>query len=215
MPIKVLFLDCDGTLTKVKSSWEYLHRGLNLWNENAEHYQELFRRGDIGYYEFCRRDALLWRGLSLSSVYELIDEIPYQEGVKEAMGRFREAGIHTFIISSGLSLLVDKVKQDLSINQSLSNELLASGGYLTGEVKIHVEYDKKGEIVNDALRRLGFGRDEAAAVGDGHGDRGMFDAVGLPIGFDNGDDGHAHGCTEVAGSFDDVADILLGGRGNA
>ena len=45
MPIKVVFFDCDGTLTKTKSSWEYLHRRLNLWTKNADTYQALIPRG--------------------------------------------------------------------------------------------------------------------------------------------------------------------------
>ena len=53
MATKIVFLDCDGTLTKVKSSWEYLHRRLELWTENADEYQELFRQGRIDYHEFC------------------------------------------------------------------------------------------------------------------------------------------------------------------
>ncbi len=44
MPIKVVFFDCDGTLTKTKSSWEYLHRRLNLWTKNADAYQAFFRK---------------------------------------------------------------------------------------------------------------------------------------------------------------------------
>ncbi|MCX5802835.1 MAG: hypothetical protein NTU69_04770 [Proteobacteria bacterium] len=50
MPIIIAFLDCDGTLTKVKSSWEYLHRRLGLWKNNADSYQKLFREGEIDYY---------------------------------------------------------------------------------------------------------------------------------------------------------------------
>jgi phosphoserine phosphatase len=57
MPIKIVFFDCDGTLTKVKSSWEYLHRRLELWTDKADAYQVLFREGKIDYNEFCRKDA--------------------------------------------------------------------------------------------------------------------------------------------------------------
>lgn len=56
MPIKIVFFDCDGTLTKIKSSWEYIHRRLNIWNNNADKYQALFHSGLIDYDEFCRRD---------------------------------------------------------------------------------------------------------------------------------------------------------------
>jgi phosphoserine phosphatase len=182
--IKIVFLDCDGTLTKVKSSWEYLHRRLGIWNNNADMYQELFRRGEIDYHEFCRRDALHWKGLSVSRIEEMVNEIPYYEGSAATIKALKASGIFTVIVSTGLSFLVDKVRGELGIDRAFSNHLLSEEGRLTGDIKINVEYEKKGGVVKDILREMGYRRDEACAVGDGEGDRGMFEAVALPIGFD-------------------------------
>jgi phosphoserine phosphatase len=181
MPIKVVFLDCDGTLTKVKSSWEYLHRRLNLWTENADAYQRLFREGKIDYHEFCRRDALLWKGLPLSAVYGVVGEISYRENAGGAVGELKKMGVLTIIISSGLSLLVDRVRADLSVDRAISNELVSQDGHLTGGVRINVEYNRKGPLVKKFLKGLGLRKEESAAVGDGDGDAGMFDEVILPI----------------------------------
>jgi phosphoserine phosphatase len=183
MAIKVAFFDCDGTLTKVKSSWEYLHRRLNIWDDNADHYQALFRAGKIDYYEFCRRDALLWRGLPVSRVVGMLHDIDYQEGSGEIVRTFRERGVLTVILSTGLSLLVEKVKNDLGVDRAFSNELLSEGGYLTGEIRINVDYNKKGVIVERILRETGAVKADACALGDGEGDDGMFGAVDLAIGF--------------------------------
>jgi phosphoserine phosphatase len=183
MPVKIAFLDCDGTLTKVKSSWEYLHRRLEIWDNRADEYQKLFRAGAIDYHEFCRRDALLWKGLPLSKVKEFVEEIPYHEGSREAIRAFREMGILTVIVSTGLSLLVDRVKDDLGITRALSNDLLAEDGLLTGDIRINVDYEKKGHFVEEILEEFGLTREEACAVGDGEGDMGMFRAVDLSIGF--------------------------------
>ena len=71
----------------------------------------LFREGKIDYNEFCRRDALLWRGLPVSMVYQLISEIAYQENAAESVAALKKSGIFTVIISSGLSLLVNRVKE--------------------------------------------------------------------------------------------------------
>ena len=75
MVIKAVFFDCDGTFTKVKSSWEYIHRRLNIWNDYADEYQMLFREGKIDYEEFCRKDALLWKGLSVDEVMKIVSSI--------------------------------------------------------------------------------------------------------------------------------------------
>lgn len=183
MAIKVAFFDCDGTLTKIKSSWEYLHRRLNIWDNNADHYQALFKEGKIDYYEFCRRDALLWKGLNVSRVINILQDIGYHKGSLEVTRALKKRGIFTIILSTGLSLLVEKVKEDLGMDMALSNELSSEGGRLTGEIKINVEFNKKGYLVEKILKEVGVGREEVCAIGDGEGDAGMFEAVGLAIGF--------------------------------
>jgi phosphoserine phosphatase len=183
MAIKVVFFDCDGTLTKVTSSWEYLHRRLNLWDGRADAYQRLFREGKIDYGEFCRRDALLWENLPVSTVLEVVREIPYQEGAREVVNALKDQGIYTVLVSAGLSFLVSRVRDDLGIDFAASNELLANGGFLTGGIRIHVPHDGKRPFVEEKTAALGLTKAQACAVGDGPGDRGMFEAVGLPIGF--------------------------------
>jgi phosphoserine phosphatase len=183
MPLKAVFLDCDGTLTTVKSSWEYLHRRLGLWDDHADEFQRLFREGAIDYYEFCRRDALLWKGMPLASVMAVIDEIPYHEGARELADWLASEGILSIILSTGLSFLVERVRKELGITRALSNELLVRDGILTGEIAIHIDYDQKGFQVQEMLERMGMTRDEAAAIGDGEGDKGMFESVDLSIGY--------------------------------
>jgi phosphoserine phosphatase len=183
MAIKIVFLDCDGTLTTIRSSWEYLHRRLGLWDAKADEFQRLFREGKIDYYEFCRRDAALWKGVPLGRVLDIIDEIPYHEGTREALDLLNRQGMKTVILSTGLSFLVERVQRELGIHQSISNHLLVKEGLLTGEIRIDIEHDNKGFWVDRILEDFGIPREEAAAVGDGEGDRGMFEAVGLRIGY--------------------------------
>ena len=54
---KLALFDLDGTLTRERSSWEYIHRRLGVWEENAEKFQEAFLRGEIDYNRFCELDA--------------------------------------------------------------------------------------------------------------------------------------------------------------
>ena len=187
MAIRVVFFDCDGTLTKVKSSWEYIHRRLNIWDNHADEYQMLFREGKISYDEFCRRDALLWKGLNLTDVLEIIKEIPYQEGAGETVATLKGMGIFTVILSTGLSFLVNKVRDDLGVHMSLSNDLLVENGVLTGGTAINVQYNKKGSWVNKILKEKGLNKLASCAVGDGEGDEDMFDAVNISIMYGSND----------------------------
>ncbi|MCX7965722.1 MAG: HAD-IB family phosphatase, partial [Syntrophorhabdaceae bacterium] len=170
-----------GTLTKVKSSWEYLHRRLNIWDGLAAQYQELFRAGKIDYKEFCERDAALWRGLEVEKVMEIVSEIEYQDGAGELIEFLRSLNLYTVIVSTGLSFVVEKVKKDLCIDMALSNELLWKNGMLTGAVKINVGYDKKDKEVKKILDAFCLEKTHACAIGDGEGDKGLFESVNLGI----------------------------------
>ena len=210
MAIKMVFLDCDGTLTTVRSSWEYIHRRLGLWTDKADEYQVLFRAGKIDYHEFCRRDAFLWKGLPVGRLRSVISEITYQDGARELTRRLREKGIVTVIVSTGLAALVERVKKDLSIDLSFSNDLLETGGCLSGEILINVDYDRKGPVVKHLLERFNVSCREAAAIGDGEGDSGMFEEVGLPIGFNmNGNRDLFPARTVYVESLFDVIPILV------
>ncbi|MGD0231147.1 MAG: HAD family phosphatase [Syntrophorhabdales bacterium] len=214
MKTRIVFFDCDGTLTTVKSSWQYLHERLGLWDQRADEFQRLFRAGRIDYAEFCRRDAVLWKGISENRALGIIGEIPYHEGVRETMDALRKEGIMTVVLSTGLSFLVQRVKRELTMTRAFANELVVAGGVLTGEIRIHVEHDRagagrgapcagkggdggsslgacnhpveprnKGYWVRRVLGGLGLKKEEAAAVGDGEGDRAMFEEAGVAIGY--------------------------------
>ena len=203
----------------MKSSWQYLHERLGLWDQNADEFQRLFRAGRIDYAEFCRRDAALWKGIPKEHVLGIIDEIPYHEGVRETIETLTAEGVLTVVLSTGLSFLVEKVKRELALTLAFANELVLEGGVLTGETRIHVEHDgagpastthrggscgeggnlelfsaarrpflsqpprTKGYWVRRILNERGIAKEEAAAVGDGDGDRGMFDETGVAIGY--------------------------------
>ena len=183
MAVKIVFLDCDGTLTSIKSSWQHVHERLGLWDDRADEFQSLFRAGRISYHEFCARDASLWKGFPAEQIQAIIDEIDYHEGVAETLRALHSEGIMTVIISTGLSRLVDKAKNELGATFAVANELVERDGLITGEIRINVEHDQKGLWVRKILAEMGLRREEAAAVGDSEGDRGMFEEVALAIGY--------------------------------
>ena len=119
----------------------------------------------------------------LADVMEIVDEIPCHEGSLETIEALKAMGITPVIVSTGVSFLVGQVASKLGIDVSFANDLCEEEGVLNGDVRIHVHHEQKGDVVRDVLRRLGLDREDACAVGDGDGDRGMFEAVSLPIAF--------------------------------
>ncbi len=184
-PFKLALFDLDGTLTRERSAWEFIHRRLGVWEGHAEKFQEAFLRGEIPYRRFCELDAEIWRGMKVSEVQRILREVPLYPGIEELLGYLRSKGIRLGIISSGLALLCDWIKERYGFDYAVANELGETDGVLDGRIKIHVHYDRKGRWVTEAKRRFGARKVEVLAVGDSAGDIPMFRMAGFSIAFNS------------------------------
>jgi phosphoserine phosphatase len=182
---KLALFDLDGTLTRERSAWEFIHRRLGVWEGHAEKFQEAFLRGEIPYRRFCELDAQIWRGMKVSEVQRILREVPLYPGIEELLGYLRSKGIRLGIISSGLSLLCDWIKERYGFDYAVANELGETDGVLDGRIKIHVHYDRKGPWVSEAKRRFGARKFETLAIGDSAGDIPMFRMAGFSIAFNS------------------------------
>jgi len=180
---KLALFDLDGTLTKERSAWEYIHRRLGVWDGYAEKYQEAFLRGEITYVHFCRLDAAIWKGMKVSDLERILQDIPLYEGVEDLLQYLRSRGIKLGIISSGLTILSERMKKEFDFDYAVANELGVTDGLLTGEIKINVHYDQKGDWVRDAKGQFNARQEEILAIGDSTGDIDMFQMAGLSIAF--------------------------------
>jgi len=182
---KLALFDLDGTLTRERSAWEYIHRRLGMWEGNAEKYQEAFLRGEIDYYRFCELDAAVWKGMEVPAVQRILREIPLYEGIEGLVGYLKSRGVKLGIISSGLSLLSDWVREKYGFDYSVANELGMTDGVLDGTIRIHVHYDQKAKWVREARRRFKARKEEILAVGDSSGDITLFQMAGFSIAFNS------------------------------
>jgi phosphoserine phosphatase len=183
--IKLALFDLDGTLTRERSAWEYIHRRLGVWDGYAEQFQEAFLRQEISYERFCQLDATIWKGMRVSAVRQILMDIPVYRGIEEFLGYLRSKGIRLGIISSGLSLLADWVAERYFFDFAVANELGMENDVLNGEIKINVHHDRKGEWVTKARRHFHASQEGVLAVGDSVGDRGMFQMAEISIAFNS------------------------------
>jgi phosphoserine phosphatase len=180
---RAVLFDLDGTLTPVKSVWQHLHERLGLWESEARAHQEAFERGDIDYEEFCARDAAHWKGMAESDLRAIIDRIPYRPGVRACVSGLRKSGLLVGVISTGLTLLMERVSEELDLAYAIANRLITVGGVLTGEVKVNVEHARKGEAVDLFCGQFGVDYREVITVGDSEGDISMFEHSGFSVAF--------------------------------
>ena len=180
---KLALFDLDGTLTTERSAWEYIHRRLGVWEGQAEKFQQAYLRCEISYDDFCLLDAAVWKGMKVSTVKAILREIPLQPGFRELISYLRGKGVGLGIISSGLSFLSERFREEFGFDYVVANDLEADDGLLTGGIRIKVHYDQKAEWVEDARRKFGLEKEEVFAVGDSSGDILLFQACGFSIAF--------------------------------
>jgi phosphoserine phosphatase len=178
---RAVLFDLDGTLTPVRSVWQYLHENLGLWNAGAALHQASFERGEISYEELCNLDAVTWKGMPEADLRAITDRIPYRPGTKECIQQMISAGLVVGVVSTGLTLLAERVHHDLDMAYTIANRLVAKKGLLTGEVKVNVQLDRKGEAVDLFCGQFGVAHMEVIAVGDSDGDISMFDRCGFSV----------------------------------
>ena len=182
---KLAVFDLDGTLTRERSIWEYIHKELGKWYGFAEDYQKQFLAGKISYERFCELDAQVWQGMTVEEIGQIAQRVPFHAGVEELIRYLRQKGLKLTVVSSGLSVLSDWVHQKYEFDYSVSNDLLQEKGVLTGKVKIRVYFDQKAEWVKRILERFNVRSEEAVAIGDSRGDLDMFRMVGFSIAFNS------------------------------
>ena len=180
---RAVLFDLDGTLTPVVSVWQHIHEVLGLWEGEARRHQQAFERGTITYEEFCARDAAHWKGMPESRLKAITDAIPYRPGVRECVELLRQESLLVGIISTGLTILIERVNHDLDVAYAIANRLVARHGVLTGEVKVNVEHGRKGEAVDLFCGQFGVDYREVITVGDSDGDISMFEHSGFSIAF--------------------------------
>ena len=180
---KLVIFDLDGTLTKERSIWEYVHKELGKWYGFAEEYQKKFLVGEISYDRFCELDAEVWKGMNVEELSEIVQAVPFHSGVDELIGHLKHKGLKLAMVSSGLSLLANWVHQRYGFDYSVSNDLLYEDGLLTGKVKIQVHYDQKAAWVKKILKQFRVKPEEMIAIGDSQGDLDLFRMAGLSVAF--------------------------------
>jgi len=175
----------DGVLADINSSWQFVHKAFNVNNQdNLKEYLD----GKIDYAEFMRRDIQLWGDVNIEVIRNMLVEIPLMKGARSTIKQLRNAGYKTVIVSAGISILAERVQNQLAIDYAFANRLVVNkDGMLTGE----------GEEVVNLLDKVAMLRRLASmehttpqccvVVGDSVYDVSLFKEAGLSIAFNTKD----------------------------
>lgn len=180
---RLICFDMDSTLIRTEVIDELADRaGVG---EEVRAITEAAMRGEIDFQEsFTRRVALL-KGLDVSVMKEIAENLPITEGVDRLMEVLKRSGYKTAILSGGFTYFGNYLKQKYNFEYVYANELeVGPDGKLTGRyVGDIVDGRRKKELLRLLAQVENINIAQTIAVGDGANDLPMLSEAGLGIAF--------------------------------
>jgi phosphoserine phosphatase len=186
--LQLVIFDMDGTLTKVKSPWQFLHEELGVWESGGLQWLKDYKKKIIDYQKFVKLDSDLWIGRHKEEIEGRLSKIELQRGVKKVISGLDNMGIKTAILSTGFTFLGDRIRRITGVDiKTYANELIYDRWGLFKGVKMRVSQDpgrmSKRSLVRRICHDAKVSQVNTMAVGDSETDNEMFESVGLAVGF--------------------------------
>ncbi len=179
----LVVMDMDSTLIAIECIDEIAD--LYHLKPQVSAITEAAMRGEIDFAESLRRRVALLEGLDESALQRVYDErLRLNPGAEIMLGKLKELGIKTLLVSGGFTFFSERLKQRLGLAYAHANTLEIVNGKLTGQVLGPI-LDAQGKA--DSLMRvrdeLGLQPQQVIALGDGANDLKMLAQAGVSIAY--------------------------------
>jgi phosphoserine phosphatase len=170
---KLAVFDFDSTLMDGETI-DFLASKLGFENDVAK-ITELAMQGRIDFFESLQERVKFLKGLKVSVVDQVCQNLPYMNGAKQTIAALKEKGYIVVCFSGGFRNATSFAKDKLGFDSDFSNILHSKDGFLTGEVGGDMMFDfSKGDMLVRLQNLLGIDRKDTLVVGDGANDKSMF-----------------------------------------
>ena len=179
---RLICFDMDSTLIETEVIDELAERaGVGA---QVRAITERAMRGEIDFREsFTERVALL-KGLDVSVMEEIAQQLPITEGLERMMTILKRVGYKTAILSGGFTYFGNYLRQRYGFDYVYANELEVENGRLTGRYAGEiVDGRRKAELLRLLCQFENINIAQSIAVGDGANDLPMLSLAGLGIAF--------------------------------
>ena len=180
---RLICFDMDSTLIQTECIDELaMKAGVG---DQVKAITERAMRGEIDFKEsFTERVALL-KGLDVSVMKEIAENLPITEGVDRLMSVLKRCGYKIAILSGGFTYFGEYLQRRYGIDYVYANELeIDEDGKLTGRyVGEIVDGQRKAELLKLIAQVEKVNLAQTIAVGDGANDLPMLSEAGLGIAF--------------------------------
>ena len=179
---RLICFDMDSTLIETEVIDELAIRaGVG---DQVKAITEAAMRGEIDFCESFRQRCALLKGLDVSVMQEIAENLPITEGVDRLMRILKKVGFKIAILSGGFTYFGNFLKQKYNIDYVYANELEIENGKLTGNhVGDIVDGKRKAELLRLIAQVENVDIRQTVAEGDGANDLPMISIAGLGIAF--------------------------------
>jgi phosphoserine phosphatase len=181
--MKLVAMDMDSTLITI----ECIDEMGDLAGKKAEiaGITAQAMRGEIEYPESLRRRVALLAGLEESALERIYAErLKYSPGARHLLAACKANDVKLLLVSGGFTFFVDRLKDRLGFDDSISNVLEVENHRLTGRLKGPiVDADAKAKKFIEVMKSLKASKSQTVAVGDGANDLKMMAEAGLSIAY--------------------------------
>jgi len=179
---RLVCFDMDSTLIQTEVIDE-LARCAGVYDEVSA-ITESAMRGEIDFKQSFTKRVSLLKGLDVSVMKNIAENLPLTEGVERLFRTLKKYGYKTAILSGGFNYFGNYLKSKLDIDYVYANELEVKDGKLTGNyVGDIVDGAKKAEMLKLISFKEDIHLEQVIAVGDGSNDLPMIQLAGLGIAF--------------------------------
>ncbi|MBR6305178.1 MAG: phosphoserine phosphatase SerB [Bacteroidales bacterium] len=180
---RLICFDMDSTLIQAECIDE-LARRHGVYDQVAA-ITERAMRGEIDFKEsFTERVALL-KGLDISVMQDIAENLPITEGTDRLMSVLKTCGYKIAILSGGFTFFGEYLQRKYGIDYVYANELeVDENGKLTGRyIGEVVDGRRKADLLKLIAQTEKVNLAQTIAVGDGANDLPMINEAGLGIAF--------------------------------
>ena len=179
---RLICFDMDSTLIETEVIDELAIRaGVG---DEVKAITESAMRGEIDFTESFRRRCALLKGLDVSVMQEIAENLPITEGADRLMRVLKKVGFKIAILSGGFTYFGNYLKQKFGSDYVYANELEVIDGKLTGRYLGEVvDGKRKAELLRLIAQVENVDIRQTVAVGDGANDLPMISIAGLGIAF--------------------------------